>query len=85
MTTKAPHCDLPPTPAGLNHCEDHSGLLAWMRGIAALLTLSSALLGYSVFWQAPSIREELAHSIAPLSERIAKLEQWKETVQARLK
>lgn len=65
------------------HCEDHSGLLAWLKGIAALLTVTSGLLGYSVLWQAPNIRSELAHAIAPLAERVAKLEQWKEIMEAR--
>ena len=50
----------------MNHCEDHSGLMAWMKSIAALLVCASSLLAYSVIWQAPGIRLEIAREIARL-------------------
>lgn len=51
------------------HCDDHTGLVTWMKGIASLLTLSTGLLGYSVFWQAPNIRLEIAKEIARLDRQ----------------
>lgn len=50
------------------HCDDHSGLLMWMKGIAALLTAASAMLAFSVFWQAPNIRLEIAKDISRLEK-----------------
>ena len=59
----------PPQNCETGHCDDHSGLLVWMKGIAALLAASAALLSYSVFWQAPGIRLEIAREIARLDAK----------------
>lgn len=53
------HCSAA-QPAAAQHCEDHSGQQAWQRGIAALLVIATGLLSYSVFWQAPAIKTEIA-------------------------
>lgn len=53
-----------------NHCDDHSGQLMWMRGIASMMALSAGLLTYSVFWQAPSIQTEIAKEVARVDSEI---------------
>ena len=51
------------------HCDDHSGLLVWMKAATGLCTLAVGLLTYSVLWQAPSIRMDVAREIARLDMR----------------
>lgn len=46
------------------HCEDHSGRITWERGVTSLLVFCAGLLSYSVLWQAPNIRAEVAAQIA---------------------
>lgn len=53
-----------------NHCEDHSGHVVWMRGIAALVSIAVALLSYSVFFQAPAIQTQLAKETARMDGRV---------------
>ena len=67
------------------HCDDHSGLLTWMRGIAALMAASSALLGYSVIWQAPNIRMEIVREIARLDARDAAFDYRVQTIEKDVK
>lgn len=52
-----------------SNCNDHSGIEMWMRGIGAMVTLCAALLSYSVIWQAPSIRQEVAKEISRLETK----------------
>jgi len=44
--------------------------MMWMRGIATLMIMSTGLLTYSVFWQAPTIRTEVAREFARVDGRI---------------
>ena len=67
------------------HCDDHGGLLAWMKGIAALLTISSVLLGYSVIWQAPNIRMEIVKEIARLDLKDAATDYRMQTIEKDVK
>lgn len=46
------------------HCDDHSGLLMWMKGIAAILSLAACLLSYSVFFQSPSLQINVVKEVA---------------------
>lgn len=52
-----------------DHCNDHSGLMIWVQGGTALMALAVGLLSYSVFWQAPNIRIDIAREIARLDSR----------------
>jgi hypothetical protein len=38
--------------------------MVWIRGIVFLASCSGGLLTYSVFWQAPTIRAEVAKEVA---------------------
>lgn len=51
------------------HCEDHSGLLVWMKAATGLCGLAVGLLSYSVMWQAPNIRMDIAREIARLDAK----------------
>lgn len=51
------------------HCDDHSGLLVWMKAATGLCACAVGLLSYSVMWQAPSIRMDVAREIARLDMR----------------
>lgn len=69
------HCDCAAaTSSTPSHCEDHSGQLVYMRGITTLLVISAGLLAYSVFWQAPSIKTEIAKEIARVDGNIKLVE-----------
>jgi hypothetical protein len=70
-----PNCDCAAaTTSSPAHCEDHSGQLVYMRSIATLLVISAGLLSYSVFWQAPSIKTEIAKEIARVDGNIKLVE-----------
>ena len=78
-------------PECASHCEDHSGRITWERGITALLVFCAGMLSYSVMWQAPNIRFEVAAQITELrmkeQETINKLntlEKRTDNVDARL-
>jgi septal ring factor EnvC (AmiA/AmiB activator) len=75
------HCD-GISPAATGHCEDHSGQLMWMRGIASLLILSAGLLSYSVFWQAPAIQTEIAKEVARVDGEIKLVKKEMESVKS---
>lgn len=64
MTAKTnfPNCET-------GHCDDHSGLMMWMKGCMALMAVTSGLLAYSVMWQAPNIRMDIAKEIARLDAK----------------
>lgn len=51
------------------HCDDHSGLLVWMKATTALGGLAVSLLSYSVIWQAPNLRMDIAREVARLDKR----------------
>lgn len=51
------------------HCEEHSGVMTWLKGIAALLTLASGLLTYSVLGQAPDLRARLDKAVSNFEKR----------------
>ena len=74
------HCDAGASAGSAPHCEDHSGQLVWMRGVATLLVLSTGLLSYSVFWQAPSIQTEIAKEVARVDSEIKLVKKDVETV-----
>jgi len=56
-------------------CIDHSGMVErdnamtkWLEGIFALLIISTGLLSYSVLWQGPNIRADIAKEIARIDK-----------------
>jgi cell division protein FtsL len=53
------------------NCIDHSGIEMWMRGVGAMVACCVSLLAYSVFWQAPNIRADIAREIARLDKQDA--------------
>lgn len=59
-------------------CHEHSGIMTWLKGIVALLGLATGLLAYSVGWQAPDLKMEIAKNKAD-SEKID--EQMKHDIQ----
>ena len=65
------HCSEHETQRAPVNCADHSGMQVWMKGISAGITICAGLLGYSVFWQAPTIRSEVAKEISRLDKQDA--------------
>ena len=70
----APKTNLNNCEAG--HCDDHSGMverdnnmMTWQKGTFALMAFCAGLLGYSVLWQAPNIKLDVAREIARLNMR----------------
>ena len=53
-------------------CKAHSGMMVWIRVMVLMASCSSGLLAYSVLWQAPSIRLEVATEIARLGIEVQK-------------
>jgi len=55
------------------HCEDHSGLMMWVKINAAVVSISSAIIiglfSYSSFVQVPSLRADVAKEIARLDAK----------------
>lgn len=51
------------------HCDDHSGLMTWVKGGTALMIFACGLLSYSVIWQAPNLRMDIAREVARLDKR----------------
>jgi len=49
---------MPPTKDHL--CQEHSGILMWMKINVAIGTVAVAMLGYSSFVQVPNLRYDLA-------------------------
>lgn len=47
-------------------CKEHSGINTLLRVITGLSALGSGLLSYSVFWQAPNIKADIAKEVARL-------------------
>lgn len=50
------------------HCDDHSGLMMWMKMTTALGGMAVGLLSYSVIWQAPDLRMDIAREVARLDK-----------------
>lgn len=53
-------------------CADHSGIQVWIKGVAFGVTACAGLLSFSVFWQAPTIRAEMAREINRLDTQDVK-------------
>ena len=67
------------------HCDDHSGLLAWMKGIAIILSIATGLLSFSVFWQAPNLRLEMLQIASRLDAKDTALDYRIQTIEKDLK
>ena len=63
------------------HCDDHSGLMIWIKGMTFLLSMATALLSYSVLWQAPNIRLDIAREIARLDAKDSAVEYRIQTIE----
>lgn len=70
MTPKTPpqNCETP------GHCDDHSGLMVWMKGVAGIMLVATGLLSYSVFWQAPNLRMEMVQIASRLDAKDSALD-----------
>lgn len=66
------------------HCPDHSGMMTWLKGLVGISTLCAGLLSYSVFWQAPTLRLEIAKEIARIEQRTVKLEEKMDAIVCRI-
>lgn len=53
-------------------CQEHSGILMWMRINAGLLTVALSLLTYSSFVQVPNLRTDIAKEMAKMENDIRK-------------
>jgi len=49
------------------------------------VALIAGMVAWSMLRGIPAMEERITNKIVPLTERVAKLEQWKETMEARLR
>ena len=58
------------TPPKDHLCQEHSGILMWMKINVAMGTVAVALLGYSSFVQVPNLRYDIAKEQARMESDI---------------
>ena len=58
------------TPPKDHLCQEHSGILMWMKINAVLGTVAVGLLGYSSFVQVPNLRYDIAKEQARMESDI---------------